>query len=400
MDIEELKTHAPLIPYIKKFYSDKIPIVRERPNIAFARCVWRKENTESLAFYANGTYKCFGCGEYGDIINLVQYMENLSFQEACKMIGDNVGYEVVFEPPNPIHEAYKDMMDNHTRRYWGNLQNNGQALRYLMFERGLSKETIDLFRLGLTDINEYQYRTDIGNISGKITFPILEHKRNKPKCVGVAYRSLTNEKPKYINDLNQESKERQDPRLDGVFIKGNLLYGLPMAYKSITERGYAILVEGYMDVISMHQAGIKNTIGAMGTSITEAQIKIISQLTSNVLLFMDNDTAGIDAMFKIIKSLYQANLTVGVCVLPQINDPADLCKKENFNYHSITNLIKANTKQGIELIVNQSVTRYESVATIERTKALNAAMPIIEAVQDPAIKEMYKSKLYKRLDMM
>lgn len=400
MDIEQLKAHASLIPYVKKFYSDRIPIIREIKNVAFAKCVWHHENTESLAFYANGTYKCFGCEEHGDIINLVQYMEGLPFKEACKLIGSNVGYEVVIEPLNPIHEAYKDTMDNHTRRYWRNLQNNEIALNYLTKERGLTKESIDLFRLGLTDLQEYRYRSDIGNISNKIVFPILEHKHTKPKCLGIAYRSLTDEKPKYMNDLNQEARERQNPALNGVFIKGNLLYGLPLAYKGIADFGYAILVEGYMDVISMHQSGITNTVGCMGTSITESQIKTLSKTTSNVLLFLDGDKAGTDSMFKAIKAMYHENLTVGVCIINGVNDPADLCKKHKFDSTAIHNEIRNNTRQGIELIVNQSVQKYESMATIERTKALNTAMPIIEAVQNPVVKEMYKTKLLKRLDVL
>ena len=190
MDIntDELKAYAPLIPYVKKFYKDKINIVRETNNVAFASCIWHSEKTASLAFYKNGSYKCYGCGEHGDIIKLVQNMENLQFQEACKMIGDNVGYDIVLEEPNPLFESYKDTLDNHTRRYWANLQQSGEALRYLLCERGLTKEIIDLFRVGFTDSEEYKYRTDIGGISSKIVFPILEHKRRNPKCVGMAYR--------------------------------------------------------------------------------------------------------------------------------------------------------------------------------------------------------------------
>ncbi len=400
MDINAFKDHIAIIPYVKKHYPDKIPIIRESKNVAFAKCVWHNEVTGSLALYANGSYKCFGCGEHGDIINLVQYMENLNFKEACQLIGENTGYEVNIEPPNITHEAYKDSMDNHTRRYWSNLQKNGVALDYLMNQRGLTKETMDLFRLGLTDLEEYRYRTDIGNISNKISFPILEHKRNNPKCVGMAYRTLSGEIPKYINDLNQESREKQDPALDGVFIKGNLLYGLSHAYKSIADNGYVILVEGYMDVISLHQAGITNAVGAMGTSITEAQIKALSSVTSNVLLFMDNDKAGTDSMFKVIKSLYQQGLTVGVCISNNFNDPADLCLSYDFNSYRIQKEIKNSTKQGIELIVNRSVEKYETMVTTERAKAISLAMPIIEAVTNDSIKEMYKSKLYKRLDII
>lgn len=402
MDIntDELKAYAPIIPYVKKFYKDKIHIVRETNNVAFASCIWHSEKTASLAFFANGSYKCFGCGEHGDVITLTQSIENLGFQEACKMIGDNVGYDIVLEEPNPLFESYKDTLDNHTRRYWNNLQNNGDALKYLLCERGISKEMIDLFRLGFTDSEEYKYRTDIGGISSKIVFPILEHRRRNPKCVGMAYRGLTDEKPKYINDVNQDGRDGQNPQLAGVFIKGDLLYGLPLAYEGIAKNNHIILVEGYLDVISLHQAGITNAVGSMGTSITENQIKAICNVTSNVLLFLDSDKAGTSAMLKSIKDLYAAGLNVAVCLLDNNMDPADLCKSLDFNNMTIRMEMKNHTKQGIELVVNNAVERYENIATTERTKALRNAMPIIESVQDPAIKELYKSKLFKRLDII
>lgn len=399
IDTDELKTYAPIIPYVKKFYKDKINIVKESKNVAFAPCIWHSEKTASLAFFANGTYKCFGCGEHGDIIKLVQNIENLGFQEACKVIGDNVNYEITLEEPNPAFEAYKDILDNHTRRYWYNLQHNGEALKYLVCERGISKEMIDLFRLGYTDKEEYRYRTDIGGISSKIVFPILEHKRTHPKCVGMAYRGLTDEKPKYINDINQDGREGQDPKLTGVFIKGNLLYGMTFAYNGIKANDYLILVEGYLDVISLHQSGITNAVGSMGTTITENQIKAICNATNNVLLFLDGDKAGMSAMLKTIKDLYAAGLNVAVCVLNNGMDPADLCKALDFNNFAIRTEIKNHTKQGIEFVVNNAVEKYENIATTERMKALHCAMPIIDAVQDTAVKELYKSKLFKRLDI-
>lgn len=399
IDTDELKTYAPIIPYVKKFYKDKIHIVRETNNVAFASCIWHSEKTASLAFFANGSYKCFGCGEHGDVITLVQNIENLQFQEACKMIGDNVGYDVILEEPNPLFESYKDTLDSHTRRYWNNLQQNGDALKYLLCERGISKEMIDLFRLGYTDKEEFKYRTDIGGISNKIVFPILEHKRRKPKCVGMAYRGLTNDKPKYINDINQDGREGQNPQLAGVFIKGDLLYGMPLAYDSIGKNNYLILVEGYLDVISLHQSGITNAVGSMGTSITENQIKAICGVTNNVLLFLDSDKAGTSAMLKAIKDLYAAGINVAICLLDNNMDPADLCKSLDFNYIAIQSAIKNHTKQGIELVVNNAVEKYENIATTERTKALRTAMPIIESVKDTSIRELYKSKLLKRLDI-
>ena len=398
IDTEELKAYAPIIPYIQKFYKDKLEL-KVQGKIAVAKCVWHDEDTASLTFFPNGTYKCFGCGEHGDVITFVQKMENISFQEACKMIGDNVGYNVVFEAPNPTFEAYKDQMDNHTRRYWSNLQHNGEALRYLVCERGISKEMIDLFRLGFTDAEEYKYRSDIGNISSKIVFPILEHKRRKPKCVGMAYRGLTNEKPKYINDPNQDGRNGQRQDLQGVFIKGNMLYGMPMAYSGISVNGYIILVEGYMDVISMHQSGLTNTVGVMGTSLTENQITEVTKVTQNVVLFMDGDKAGQNSMLKSIGDLYAHGLNVVVCSLDDNIDPADLCKSLDFNGKKIQSVMRAHFIQGIEMVINDAVKRYESIVITERTKALQKAMPTINNVQDESIREMYKATLHKRLDI-
>lgn len=401
INTDELKDAAPIIPYVEKHYSKQLPILKRSKNVVFTRCPWHDENTASLAFFANGSYKCFGggCDACGDVITLVQRMENLQFQEACKMIGDNVDYEVILEEPNPVFEAYKDTLDNHTRRYWTNLQNNEYALNYLMNERKISKEMIDLFRLGLTDDEEYKFRNNIGGISNRIVFPILEHKRKGPKCVGMAYRGFTDEHPKYINDPNLDGREGQNPDLAGLFIKGNMLYGLSFAYDGIKTQGHIILTEGYFDVISLHQSGIRNAVGVMGTAITDSQINAILRTTNNVLLILDGDSAGIKAMMKNISSLYLAGLNVAVCILESGMDPDALCKKLKYDEMKVAKYIKEHTKQGIDFVIQESVDRYESVVTTERLKAIRVAMPIIDSVQDENVKELYKRTLYKRLDM-
>jgi len=121
-----------IIPYIKIHYKNKIKIERENNTIAFAKCIFHEEDTASLAIYANGTYKCFGCGAHGDIISLVQSIENLDFQSACLLIANNIGYKIEEINVNPEWEKYKDELDNHSRRYWLNLQRNAEALNYLI----------------------------------------------------------------------------------------------------------------------------------------------------------------------------------------------------------------------------------------------------------------------------
>lgn len=390
IDTEELKSAAPIIPYIMANYDKKLPIVRYNGNTAFCNCIFHQEDTASLAFFPNGTYKCFGCGAHGDVITLVQNLENLSFQEACQHIGERVGYDVVIEPPNPEHEKYKDMMDNHTRRYWSNLHKDGEAMKYLVLKRGLTEDTIQKFRLGITDSNEYTYRTDMGDISYKIAIPILEHKRKNPKCIAMAYRSMDNNaKTKYLNDKNKE----------GIFVKGETLYGLAVSYDAIRAVGHAIVVEGYFDVMSMHQSGLCNTVATMGTAFTKKQASELYKITKNILLFYDGDNAGRTNMLKNLSILYETGFNVAVCALDKPIDPDDLCKSMDYDGKKIWKCMQGYIRQGIEMVIDQSTKKYSDIAAKERRKAIEAASPIINAIQDPSIRELYMRTLYKRLDL-
>lgn len=390
IDTEELKAAAPIIPYISAHYDKQLPIMRYNGNTAFCKCIFHEEDTASLAFFPNGTYKCFGCGAHGDIISLVQYLENLTFQEACQHIGERVGYEVVIEPPNPEHERYKDMMDSYTRRYWNNLHNSGEGMKYLVLERGLTEDTINKFRLGLTDVNEYQYRIDMGDISHKIAIPILEHKRRNPKCIAMAYRPMDDTVvPKYLNDKNK----------DDLFIKGETLYGLAVSYDAIRAVGHVIVVEGYFDVMSMHQAGLCNTVATMGTAFTKKQAMELYKLTRNILLFYDGDKAGKANMLKNMSILYETGFNVAVCVLDSPMDPDELCKSMEYDGQKIWRHMQAHIRQGIEMVIDQATQRYNDIVAKERRKAIEAASPVINIIQDPSIRELYMRTLYKRLDL-
>ena len=406
INTDELKKMAPIVPYIKSRYSNIIHFTKETDRIAECNCIWHEESTPSLKFFKDtNTYKCYGeCGKSGDVITLVEELENIGFIDACKQIGDDVGYEINLEPPNAKHEAYKDKMNAYNVRYTKNLFNDKEALSYLMEERKIKKEFLLLFRIGVTDYAEYKYRDDLGGISHRISFPILEHNRTHPKCVGMAYRTLRNEKPKYINDPNQEGRKindttSQDPDIAGVFIKGNLLYGYPMAYNSIIKNGYAILTEGYLDVISMHQTGISNTVGVMGTSITKRQIQELAKITKRVVLMLDGDSAGQTAMLRPIADMYEAGLEVIICILPNGIDPADLCKKYDFDKEKISLIIKNSMKQSIQVVIDNAVRNYENSVIKERILAIENAMPIINAMPNEYARKIYKDALYKRLNI-
>ncbi len=399
IDTADLKAHAPLIPYVQTHYKDKFIPEKYTKDSMFCKCPWHQENTGSLVFFSNGTFKCFGCGIHGDIITLVQLLEKVSFEEACKIIGDNVGYPISLTPINPAWEAYKDRLDNHTRRYWSILQQTPEALNYLINIRGISPQMIDRFRLGFTPADEYKYRSDIGSISSKLVFPILEHKRRNPKCVGMAYRSLTDEKPKYINDSNQDGRDGQDLALSGVFIKGDMLYGLYQAYDGIKQFEYAILTEGYFDVIALHQSGLTNAVCSMGTCLTDAQISSLARLTKNVLIIYDGDKAGVEGSLRAIKALFEANFNVAVCILDDGKDPADLCKELKFNYMKVNMEIKTHTTQAISFVVNKITSNYRNIVTRERVKALQSGVEFLNTIKDQATQKVFENELYQLLDL-
>lgn len=397
IDVQELKNMAPIIPYIKRYYKDRIIIEKESDNVAFSKCIFHEENTASLAIYSNGTYKCFGCGAHGDLINLVQKLEGLDFQSACIKIANNVGYQIKELYINQAWEQYKDNMDNYCRRYWVNLQKNPEALNYIVNVRRISPEMINTFRIGLTDINEYKYRQDIGNISNRISLPILEHKKYKPKCVGIAYRSIKDEKPKYINDHNQDGRQGQNKALNGVFIKGNMLYGLAQAYSSIMKNNFVFIVEGYFDVISMHQSGFTNTVGIMGTSFTNEQINEIRKITNNVFLLLDNDEAGSNAIDKYVSELIKYDIRPVVCNLGKYKDPDEMCKDFNFNENLISDFIKRNINDGVYSLITKHTSQYKINVSKERIKIFTSLYPIINSIPNPALKTAYFKEIEKEL---
>ena len=396
-DIEEFKLNAPIIPYIEQKYPEKLPIKKRTKDCVFCNCIFHTENTASLVFFnSTNRYKCFGCGVHGDIVDLVRHIENLTFEEACIMIGEDTNQVVQFTPPNPYHEKFKDEMTNNALRYVNNLNNNADALNYLMNVRGLSIDTINDFRLGLTDVDEYKYRSDMGNISDKIAFPIIEH-NTKPKCLGFAYRSYKDDNhPKYINDRNQCGLDGQDVNLSGVFIKGNLLYGYYYARKPSKEKGYVILTEGYFDVLSLYNCGIKNVVASMGTALTKEQLIELKKLSSNVILMFDMDKAGRKRILDLIPIMLQEGFNVAIAKY-DCKDPDELAKSFNGNNNLLESYINSNAVQYIDYIIDELTKDYNRIISLERMKVVNKASKYSEFIQNETQKEYFNKLLFSKI---
>jgi DNA primase len=398
--IDEIKSSVKIWDIIEKYYQDEIKL-RKSGDVYKGYCPFHKHNFDTPSFVVwpkTNKWHCFTDGEGGDVIDFLMKKENLEFKEACKMGADEAGiaYEIV--PPNKEHEAYKDRMDEHSRRYWRNLQQSPEALHYLMNQRKLTQATINQFRLGLVPVDEYKVRTDMGGISGRIAFPILESKDIKyAKCIGMGYRQFDPKDtgPKYINDKNRT--DDRDP-LKGVFIKGETLYGYPWAHQTIRKNNFAIVVEGYIDVISMHQAGLTNTVGCLGTALTEHQMDTIRKMTRNIILFLDGDKAGIDNMLKVLPQLFEKDFNVLIMIAENNMDAADVCLWKNFDGNAIRQYITDNAKAAMSVVIERETKAYEQIVIRERLKAVRAVSALIEKIP-AAERKVYEDLLYKRLDI-
>ncbi|MBO5801009.1 MAG: DNA primase [Alistipes sp.] len=312
-----------------------------------ACCPFHQEKTPSFKVSpARGIYKCFGCGKSGNAINFVMESENATYPEALRIIAKRYGIEVREEKMTD-----EEMARNNTRESMFAL--NAWAAeyfqRYMMYEdegrsvglsyfsslRGFTDATISRFGLGFCPSNgarfseearlagykqEYLLSTGLSiaresdgalrdRFYDRVIFPIHNI---SGRVVGFGGRTLRTDKKvaKYQNSPESE-----------IYNKRREVYGLYFAKKAISQQDAAILVEGYADVISMHQAGVENVVASSGTSLTEEQIRLIGRFTNNITLMFDGDSAGVKAALRGVDLILKEGMNVRIVLLPEEHDP-------------------------------------------------------------------------------
>lgn len=307
-------------------------------------CPFHNEKTPSFTVSpSKGIYKCFGCGKAGNSVTFVQEHEKLSYPEAITWLAKKYHIEIE-ETLQSNEEKEKQQVEESLRiiqqfaaSYFNqNLTDTqeGNMLGFSYFqERGFRKETIEKFQLGycLEDKEDlpktalakgyqkdllikagliFERNQHLGAIyAGRVIFPI--HNQSG-RIIGFGARILkSNEKaPKYINTPENE-----------IYSKSKVLYGLFFSKNSIIKQNECFLVEGYTDVISLHQAGVENVVASSGTSLTEEQLKLIKRFTQNITIIYDGDAAGIKAALRGLDMAIEQGLNVHVVLLPDNHDP-------------------------------------------------------------------------------
>ncbi|HTF19343.1 MAG TPA: DNA primase, partial [Chryseolinea sp.] len=369
-----------------------------------ACCPLHGESTPSFYVHpGRNIFKCFGCGAGGDAIHFVMLHENLPFDEAVRLIARDHGIELVEKetteksPEEKSEElTMKDLMFKAQDLYRRSL--DMPTVKYLMEQRRLTRETIIDWKLGVcldwksfttTAVKEgYTLSEKCGLVKAsdnntlydyfhhRITIPI-ENKRGE--VVALGGRRLANEGAKYMN--SPESP---------IYHKSQVLFGLSKAIKGFRDHGMAVLVEGYFDVIKLHQSGWDNTVATCGTALTEKHAKILRRYTDTVLVLRDGDAAGIAAMEKDIPILLAEQFNVFICILPPKEDPDSLfdCTEKMVN-------VLWDYQDGVEYLCGKYLTEGK-LSAYNMSVAIKSTINLLSLMTSEIRVEQYVKSLAKK----
>ncbi len=313
-------------------------------------CPFHDERTPSFSVDPSaGLYYCFGCQAGGDVFGFLMEKEGLEFRDAVEQLADRYGVELAFDTKDPgedqrrrRRERLLEMLSKTARFYERYLWDSDEArgARTYLEGRGLGREALEEFGVGFApsawdrllvraqqDGFNLQELTDAGlaqrgrgggiydRFRGRIMFPLRD---TRGRVLGFGARALREgQQPKYVNSPET-----------AVYRKGRSLFAIDLARQHATRAGRVIVVEGYTDVIALHQAGIRNVVASMGTALTDEQVAELARLARTVLLAFDADSSGREAMLRVQRAAKGRGVDLKVIPLPDDKDPCDLLQGE------------------------------------------------------------------------
>jgi DNA primase len=420
---------------VARISSDSVNAVRDATNMAevvgqytdlkqagaqmMGLCPFHDERSPSFSVDPHDKlYHCFGCGVAGDVFGFVMEKEGLGFTEAVEALADRYGVELQREQEDPRAEAARQRRQRlqqlleRAAAYYSNYlwesKEAGKAREYLA-ARGLSEETLKNFGVGFAPsawdkilvagqragftvpemhsvglVQKSERGGEYDRFRARIMFPIRDPRGRTLGFGGRATRA--DQKPKYVNTSETD-----------FFHKSEILYGLDRARAAMAKANRAVVVEGYTDVLALHQAGMEGAVGVMGTAITPEQVATLSGTVDEVVLAMDADEAGEEAMLRAQRVAAGRRMRLRVASMPSGVDPAELMAEadgpERFR----------GFLQGAAELTDFQVTRVlnrtDTASPVERDKALAEVAPILAGMEEGAAQSELIRKVADRLDL-
>jgi DNA primase len=381
-------------------------------------------NEKTPSFYvvpSKGIFKDFSSGKGGDAITFVMEHEGLGYLEAIRYLAKKYGVEIKEEVQTAEDQASQNQRDslyivmNFAKEYFKNLLRNheeGRSIGLSYFrERGFNDRTLDKFDLGYS-LNEWDHfekhalqsgfsseilekaglvivkddghRKRYDRFRGRVIFPV-HNLAGKVIAFGARILSKEKDQPKYINSPETE-----------IYHKSNVLYGLYQAKNEIRKHEFCYLVEGYTDVISLHQAGVENVVASSGTALTEEQVRLVRRFTENVTVLFDGDAAGVKAALRGIDLILKGGLNVRVVLLPDGEDPDSYSRKmcsTDFQHY-----LKTNTRDFISFKTDLYAAGPVN-DPIKKAEAIREIVTSISFIPDPIKRSVYIKETSDLLNM-
>jgi DNA primase len=423
-EINELKSRAD----IQSVISGYVNLKKSGKNYS-GLCPFHKEKTPSFTVdNRKQLYHCFGCGEGGDVISFIMKIENLDFIEAAEFLAKKVNYNLNYVysgSPEAFEKRSKLVEINElAKKYYNFVLFNSKtslAAKNYLIKRGFTIEILNKFEVGYSldtwsNFCEFAKKRGYGQkeivdcglaitsnrrndeiydrFRGRIMFPI---KDLVGKTIGFGGRIIQNTKQtaKYIN--TPETK---------LYSKGRNIYGLYEAKNTIVEKDEVFIVEGYTDVMALHQHEVKNAVASLGTALTTEQIELLSRFTKNIILVFDSDTAGVNASLKGIERLreynikldlyYESNINIKVAILEEGYDPADFVMKKGKEKFQE----KANASIGIiDFTIEMILKKYNLSNLNEKLNAADELLKLISTLSSKIVQEECIKKISQKLDL-
>ena len=387
-----------------------------------ACCPFHNEKTPSFVVSpSKGLYKCFGCGKGGNAVTFVMDQEATTYAEALKMVAKRYGIEVKEEALTEEEVRRNDdresmfALNGWAAEYFANYlqrETEGQSvgLAYFRQKRGMTDATIKKFGLGFCPAKgdrmskdalaagykkEFLLSTGLSLVSDRdgslydrfrdrVIFPVHNI---SGRIVAFGGRTLRTDKQvaKYLNSPESE-----------IYSKKRELYGLYFAKKAIQQQDFAIMVEGYTDVISMHQAGVENVVASSGTSLTTEQIHLLNRFTKNITVIYDGDSAGIHASLRGIDMILKEGMNVRVVLLPEPEDPDSFARSHTAA--EVQAYIRDNERDFLEFKANLLLHDAEG-DPIRKAALIGDMVQSIAQIPDPIQRSVYIKECARIMDI-
>jgi len=407
--LEDIKERIDIVDFISGYVQ-----LRKSGQNWKGLCPFHTEKTPSfMVSQAKQIYHCFGCGAGGDVIGFLVNYERMSFPEALQVLAEKAGVQLPAYGQDKKQIEKGEQIRNalaHAAEFYARKLSESKSASAYINKRGITDESITLFRLGyapegwsnlLKHLRQAGYSDAVIREAGlavagdkglydmfrqRVIFPIMGTNGN---VIAFGGRAMDDSLPKYINSPETP-----------VFKKSETLYGLYTAKEAIRQKDYALIVEGYMDVIICHQYGFKNGIAPLGTSLTSGHLLKLRKLTKEVVVIFDGDAAGIAAAKRALPLLAQNDFHAKILILPDKEDPDSYLRKHGSESFSIL-IEKAESVS--DFILNASkgqrsqAVREALTVIAERQDAIEAEQMLIELAGKTRISEATLREEYRKL---